>query len=69
MKQIEDIKLSEAFLNLKKEVIQKIIDEEQNNRKRAISIAENYDLEREVKWCIDYCGYTPLEALREWDLI
>lgn len=69
MKQIEDIKLSEAFLNLKKETIQKIIDEEQNNRKIAIAIAKNYDLEREVKWCIDYCGYTPLEALEEWDLI
>ena len=69
MKQIADIELSEAFLNLKKEIIQKIIDEEQNNRKRAIIIAESYNLEKEVKWGIDYCGYTPLEALEEWDLI
>lgn len=38
-------------------------------RKEAIKQAKVYNLEKEVAWCIDSCGMTPEEALREWDLI
>lgn len=32
----------------------------------AIAVAANYGLEEEVKYLMDH-GYTPDEALREWD--
>lgn len=39
------------------------------NRKEALEIAKVYNLNKEVEWCIDFCGYTPEEALLEWDLL
>lgn len=36
-------------------------------REEAISIACKYNLQAEVTWCINH-GYTPEEALYEWDL-
>ena len=69
MKQIVDINLTIAFSSLTKENLQRIITEERINRKRAIEIAKVYNLDHEVKWCIDYCGMTPQEALAEWDLL
>ena len=65
MKQI----ITMAFSSLTKEDLQRIITEERINRKRAIEIAKVYNLDREVKWCIDYCGMTPQQALIEWDLL
>lgn len=38
------------------------------SREEAIKIAHEYYLEAEVIYCIDILGYTPEEALREWDL-
>lgn len=69
MKQIVDINLTIAFSSLTRENLQRIITEERINRKRAIEIAKVYNLDHEVKWCIDYCGMTPQEALAEWDLL
>lgn len=36
-------------------------------REEAIAIANKYNLQAEVIWCMDN-GYTPEEALEEWDL-
>ena len=69
MKQIVDINITTAFINLSKEDLQKITSEFRIDRKRAIEIAKVYNLDREVKWCIDCCGMTPQEALCEWDLL
>lgn len=69
MKQIEAINLTTAFINLSKEDLLRITSEFRIDRKRAIEIAQVYNLDHEVKWCIDYCGMTPQEALCEWDLI
>lgn len=66
---ITDIEITIAFSHLTKEDIKKIITEERINRKRAIEIAKVYNLDHEVKWCIDYCGMTPQKALAEWDLL
>lgn len=38
-------------------------------KKEALKIARQYGLDNEVKYCIKYCGMTPEEALREWDLL
>lgn len=46
-----------------------ISDNNEISRKEALKIARVFNLEKEVIWCIDYCGYTPVEALKEWDLI
>lgn len=69
MKQIADIDITIAFSNLTTEDLQRIITEEKINRKRAIEIAKVYNLDYEVRWCMDYCGMTPQEALAEWDLL
>ena len=69
MKQIADIDITIAFSNLTTEDLQRIITEERINRKRAIEIAKIYNLDHEVRWCMDYCGMTPQEALAEWDLL
>lgn len=69
MKQIVDIDITIAFSNLTKEDLQRIITEERINRKRAIEIAKVYNLDHEVRWCMDACGMTPQEALAEWDLL
>ena len=64
MKQIISITIS----SLTKEDL-KSITECRIDRKRAIEIAKVYNLDHEVRWCIDYCGMTPEEALAEWDLL
>ena len=69
MKQIEAINITTAFINLSKEDLLRITSEFRIDRKRAIEIAKVYNLDFEVKWCIDYCGMTPQEALAEWDLL
>lgn len=38
-------------------------------REEAIIIASEFSLEEEVLLLIDKSGYTPAEALLEWDLI
>ena len=62
-------KLAIAFLNLTKDDLKRIVAEEEINRKRALKIAAAYDLESEVRTCMDLCGYSPTEALAEWDLL
>lgn len=69
MKPIEDTNITIAFSNLTKEDLLRITSEFRIDRKRAIKIARVYNLDFEVKWCIDYCGKTPQEALAEWDLL
>ena len=69
MKQIADIDITIAFSSLTTEDIKRIITEERINRKRAIEIAKVYNLDHEVRWCMDYCGMAPQEALAEWDLL
>ena len=61
--------ITTAFINLSKEDLEKIVTECRIDRKRAIEIAKVYNLDHEVRWCIDYCGMTPEEALAEWDLL
>lgn len=39
------------------------------NRKEALEIAKVYNLQKEVTYAIDIKGYTPEEALAEWDLL
>lgn len=38
-------------------------------KKEALKIARAYGLDNEVKYCIECCGMTPEEALKEWDLL
>ena len=66
---ITDIEITTAFSHLTTEDIKRIVTEERINRKRAIEIAKVYNLDHEVRWCIDACGMTPQEALAEWDLL
>ena len=61
--------ITTALINLSKEDLEKIVTECIIDRKRAIQIAKVYNLDHEVRWCIDYCGMTPEEALAEWDLL
>ena len=37
-------------------------------REEAIAKAEKYCLQAEIAYCIDYLGYSPEEALDEWDV-
>ena len=37
-------------------------------REEAIAIAEKYNLQNEIRYCMDYLGYSPEEACDEWDL-
>lgn len=39
------------------------------NRKEALEIAKVHNLQKEVTYAIDIKGYTPEEALAEWDLL
>lgn len=66
---ISDSELTEAFNHLTKDDLQRIITEERINRKRALEIAAVYNLAFEVKFCMDFCGMSPIEALAEWDLL
>ena len=66
---ISDSELTEAFNHRTKDDLKRIITEERINRKRALKIAAAYDLEFEVRTCMDLVGMTPTEALAEWDLL
>ena len=66
---ISDSELTEAFNHLTKDDLKRIVAEEEINRKRALKIAAVYGLEFEVRTCMDLCGYSPTEALAEWDLL
>ena len=66
---ISDSELTEAFNHLTKDDLKRIITEERINRKRALKIAAVYGLEFEVRTCMDLCGYSPTEALAEWNLL
>ena len=66
---ISDSELTEAFNHLTKDDLKRIVEEEEINRKRALKIAAVYGLEFEVRTCMDLCGYSPTEALAEWDLL
>lgn len=37
-------------------------------REEAIILASKYNLQGEVIYCIEELGYTPEEALDEWDI-
>ena len=37
-------------------------------REEAIAKAKEYNLQAEVIYCMDNLGYSPEEALQEWDL-
>lgn len=39
------------------------------DRKRALEIAAVYNLDYDVRFCMDFCGMSPIEALAEWDLL
>lgn len=66
---ISESVLTEAFNHLTKEDLKRIITEEKINRKRALEIAAVYNLDSEVRFCMDFCGMSPIEALAEWDLL
>ena len=66
---VSDSELTEAFNHLTKDDLKRIVAEEEINRKRALKIAATYGLEFEVRTCMDLCGYSPTEALAEWDLL
>lgn len=38
------------------------------SREEAISLATKYGLQDEIIYCIDVLGYSPEEALDEWDI-
>lgn len=66
---ISGSELTEAFNHLTKDDLKRIVAEEEISRKRALKIAAAYGLEFEVRTCMDLCGYSPTEALAEWDLL
>lgn len=66
---ISELTLTEAFSHLTKDDLKRIITEERINRKRALEIAAVYNLDSEVRFCMDFCGMSPIEALAEWDLL
>lgn len=66
---ISESVLTEAFNHLTKDDIKRIITEEKINRKRALKIAAVYNLDSEIRFCMDFCGMSPIEALAEWDLL
>lgn len=66
---ISNSELTKAFEHLTKEDLKRIITEEKINRKRALEIAAIYNLDSDVRFCMDFCGMSPIEALAEWDLL
>lgn len=66
---ISESVLIEAFSHLTKDAIKRITTEEKIDRKRALEIAAVYNLDSEVRFCMDFCGMSPIEALAEWDLL
>lgn len=66
---ISESVLTEAFSHLTKDDIKRITTEEKIDRKRALEIAAVYNLDSDVRFCMDFCGMSPIEALAEWDLL
>ena len=66
---ISDSELTEAFEHLTLDDLRRITTEEKIDRKIALEIAAVYNLDSEVKFCMDFCGMSPIEALAEWDLL
>ncbi len=66
---ISDPELTKAFAHLTKDDLKRITTEEKIDRKRALEIAAVHNLDSDVKFCMDFCGYSPIEALAEWDLL
>ena len=66
---ISESVLTEAFNHLTKDDIKRITTEEKIDRKRALEIAVVYNLDSDVRFCMDFCGMSPIEALAEWDLL
>lgn len=66
---ISDSELTEAFNHLTQDDLNRIVTEEEIDYKRALKIAAVYNLVFEVKFCMDFCGMSPIEALAEWDLL
>ena len=66
---ISESVLTEAFSHLTKDDIKRITTEEKIDRKRALEIAAVYNLDYDVRFCMDFCGMSPIEALAEWDLL
>ena len=62
---ISESVLTEAFNHLTKDDIKRITTEEKIDRK----IAAVYNLDYDVRFCMDFCGMSPIEALAEWDLL
>lgn len=69
IKTISDSELTEAFEHLTKDDLKRITTEEKIDRKRALEIAAVYNLDSDVRFCMDFCGMSPIEALAEWDLL
>lgn len=66
---ISNSELTDAFNHLTKDDLKRITTEEKIDRKRALEIAAVYNLDSDVKFCMDFCGMSPIEALAEWDLL
>lgn len=66
---ISESVLAKAFSHLTKDDIKRITTEEKIDRKRALEIAAVYNLDHDVRFCMDFCGMSPIEALAEWDLL
>lgn len=66
---ISESVLTKAFSHLTKDDIKRITTEEKIDRKRALEIAAVYNLDYDVRFCMDFCGMSPIEALAEWDLL
>ena len=62
-------KLIFTFNNLTRDDIKRITTEGKINRKQALKIASVYDLEAEIRDCIDLLGMKPIEALTEWNIL
>lgn len=62
-------KLTIALIHLTKDDVNDVINKARIARKNAIKLAKVYNLDREIIWLIDFCGYTPEQALREFDLL
>lgn len=66
---ISESVLAKAFSHLTKDDIKRITTEEKIDRKRALEIAAVYNLDSDIRFCMDFCGMSPIEALAEWDLL
>lgn len=62
-------KLTIALIHLTKDDVNDVINTARIARKNAIRLAKAYNLDREIIRLIDFCGYTPEQALKEFDLL